>query len=178
VHDVHLRAEQGRLLIACSCPALSLGIDLCKHAWAALLEVDRQDALSDLRSSRGPLVVEPTPAAPRQDEARHQGDEPALETPARRAPSAASEVDEAPRKRSTTPSSAKAPRAPTSSTKDAATRPKDIAKAGAAARPSRPEKTGKSTEDRRATKKPATKASAKSAERAPAKDRKRPAKRR
>ena len=64
MHDVHLRAEQGRLLVACSCPARSFGLDVCKHAWAALLEVDRQDALADLRKSRGPLVVEPAPPPP------------------------------------------------------------------------------------------------------------------
>ncbi len=64
VHDVHLRAEKGKLLVACSCPARSFGIDVCKHAWAALLEVDRQDALADLRKSRGPLVVEPSPPPP------------------------------------------------------------------------------------------------------------------
>jgi len=60
IHDVWLRAERGRLIIACSCPARSLGLDVCKHAWAALLEVDRQVALSDLRAARGALVVEAT----------------------------------------------------------------------------------------------------------------------
>src|SRR4051794_16524420 len=45
VHDVLIRAAEGRLVIACSCPARSLGVDLCKHAWAALLEVDRQNTL-------------------------------------------------------------------------------------------------------------------------------------
>ena len=64
VHDVLLRAEDGRLAIACTCPARSLGIDFCKHAWAALLEVDRADALADLRHGRGPLVLEVAVPAP------------------------------------------------------------------------------------------------------------------
>jgi hypothetical protein len=64
VHDVHLRAERGKLVVACSCPARSFGLDVCKHVWAALLEVDRHDGLADLRGSRGPLVVEPVPPVP------------------------------------------------------------------------------------------------------------------
>lgn len=63
-HDVHLRAEQGRLVVACSCPARSFGLDVCKHVWAALLEVDRHDALGDLRKARGPIVVVPAPPPP------------------------------------------------------------------------------------------------------------------
>lgn len=59
VHDVHLRAEHGRLVVACTCPARSLGLVVCKHVWAALLEIDRHGGLSDLRRTRGPLVVEP-----------------------------------------------------------------------------------------------------------------------
>ncbi len=60
-YEVDLRAEGGRLLIACSCPARSMGIAACKHAWAALLEVDRQGGLEDLRGTRGILRVEPAP---------------------------------------------------------------------------------------------------------------------
>jgi len=63
-HDVHLRAEQGRLVVACSCPARSFGLDVCKHVWAALLEVDRHDALGDLRKARGPITIVPAPPAP------------------------------------------------------------------------------------------------------------------
>ncbi len=65
LHDVLLRVEDGRLVVACTCPARSFGLDVCKHAWAALLEVDRQDGLSALRKTRGPLVVvaAPLPAA-------------------------------------------------------------------------------------------------------------------
>lgn len=62
VYDVHLRAENGRLVIACTCCSHSSGIEVCKHAWASLLEVDRQDALGDLRNARGALVVEPVPS--------------------------------------------------------------------------------------------------------------------
>jgi hypothetical protein len=73
LHDVLLRAVDGRLTIACTCPARSLGVELCEHAWAALLEVDRTDgALADLRVTRGPLVVEAAPvvtAPPRGDRA-------------------------------------------------------------------------------------------------------------
>jgi hypothetical protein len=58
MHDVCLRAERGRLVIACSCPARSLGLDGCKHAWASLLEIDRLAAFQDLRQSPGALVVE------------------------------------------------------------------------------------------------------------------------
>ena len=57
IHDVLLRAEGGRLVVACTCPARSFGLDVCKHAWAALLEVDRLDGLSERRKTRGPLVV-------------------------------------------------------------------------------------------------------------------------
>jgi hypothetical protein len=64
VHDVHLLAERGRLLVACSCPAQSLGVDACKHAWAALLEVDRQDGLKDVRDIKGFLVVEAASVEP------------------------------------------------------------------------------------------------------------------
>jgi hypothetical protein len=63
-HDVLLKAEQGRLSIACTCPARTYGLDFCKHAWAALLEVDRQEGLSDLRRTRGPLAVDAAPPAP------------------------------------------------------------------------------------------------------------------
>lgn len=64
VHDVLLRVEQGRLSIACTCPARTYGLDFCKHSWAALLEVDRRDGLSDLRRTRGPLAVHAAPPAP------------------------------------------------------------------------------------------------------------------
>ena len=64
VHDVHLHAEKGRLLVSCTCPARSFGLDVCKHVWAALLEVDRHDALGDLRTARGLLVVEASPLPP------------------------------------------------------------------------------------------------------------------
>lgn len=63
LHDVLLRVEDGRLVVACTCPARSFGLDVCKHAWAALLEVDRQDGLSALRKTRGPLVVVAAPFA-------------------------------------------------------------------------------------------------------------------
>jgi hypothetical protein len=75
VHDVHLRAERGKLVVACSSPARSFGLEVCKHVWAALLEVDRHDGLADLRGSRGPLVVEPAPAP-----ARPSGEEGTSET--------------------------------------------------------------------------------------------------
>jgi hypothetical protein len=63
-HDVLLRAEDGRLSIGCTCVARTYGLDFCKHAWAALLEVDRQDGLGDLRRTRGPLRVDVAPPAP------------------------------------------------------------------------------------------------------------------
>jgi hypothetical protein len=55
--DVELRIEKGRLLIACTCPARSLGLTGCKHVWAVLLEVDRRGAWTALRTTRKPLVV-------------------------------------------------------------------------------------------------------------------------
>lgn len=65
MHDVELRSDHGRLVIACSCPARSLGLEVCKHAWAALLEVDRQGGLDDLRWTRGALVVDAAPLEPK-----------------------------------------------------------------------------------------------------------------
>lgn len=79
IHDVLLRAEEGRLVVACTCPARSLGIDFCKHAWAALLEIDRQDALAALRCSNGPLQVDiatPPPATKKTSAAREARAEP------------------------------------------------------------------------------------------------------
>jgi uncharacterized Zn finger protein len=58
-NDVRLVLEAGRLLSACSCAARSLGVTVCKHLWAALLEADRAGALSVLRSSRARLAIEP-----------------------------------------------------------------------------------------------------------------------
>jgi uncharacterized Zn finger protein len=60
-YEVDLRAEGGRLLIGCTCPARSMEVAACKHAWAALLEVDRQGGLEDLRGVRGVLPVAPAP---------------------------------------------------------------------------------------------------------------------
>ncbi|MBX3264364.1 MAG: SWIM zinc finger family protein [Labilithrix sp.] len=76
-HDVHLRAEGGRLVVACTCPSRSFGVDACKHAWAALLEVDRRDALADLRGTRGALVVEAAPEQPATDATEHGAAPPA-----------------------------------------------------------------------------------------------------
>lgn len=69
-HEVELRADGGRLLVGCSCPARSMGIAACKHAWAALLEVDRQGGLEDLRGMRGVLPVEPAPEPTEEPEER------------------------------------------------------------------------------------------------------------
>ena len=62
-HDVELRVDRGRLMIACSCPSRSFGLAGCKHAWAALLECDRQNGLADLRRISGNLKVEAMPLA-------------------------------------------------------------------------------------------------------------------
>jgi hypothetical protein len=66
VHDVDLHARGGRLVVGCSCPARSFGQTVCKHVWAALLEVDRQGGLEDLHAVKGMLPVD---AAPSQDTA-------------------------------------------------------------------------------------------------------------
>jgi hypothetical protein len=63
VERVSLRARDGDLLIRCSCPASAVGFVGCKHAWAALLEIDRQRALGVLRGSRAPLRVASLEAA-------------------------------------------------------------------------------------------------------------------
>jgi hypothetical protein len=60
-HDVFLRADAGRLLVACTCPAPDIGEKACKHAWATLLEIDRRGGLEDLRTSTTRLHVVPMP---------------------------------------------------------------------------------------------------------------------
>ena len=57
-HTVDFRVAGGRLLVKCSCPAESMGVLPCKHTWAALLEIDKHGALGDLRTKRGPVVLE------------------------------------------------------------------------------------------------------------------------
>lgn len=56
-HQVVLEDAGGRLLVGCSCPARSSGRAACRHAWAALLEADRQGALGALRHARGVVQV-------------------------------------------------------------------------------------------------------------------------
>lgn len=69
-HDVELRAEHGALLVGCSCPARSLGLEVCKHAWAVLLEVDRQGGLDALRGARDLLRVSASPLETRDEPRR------------------------------------------------------------------------------------------------------------
>lgn len=57
-HTVDFRVAHGKLLVKCSCPAESMGVHPCKHTWAALLEIDKQGGLADLRTKRGSLVIE------------------------------------------------------------------------------------------------------------------------
>jgi hypothetical protein len=57
-HTVDFRISNGKLLVKCSCPAESMGVHPCKHTWAALLEIDKQGGLADLRTKRGALVLE------------------------------------------------------------------------------------------------------------------------
>jgi hypothetical protein len=64
--NVVLQEERGRLLVSCTCPARTFERPGCKHAWAALLEIDRRGALPNLRSTRAPLPVsflEPPPGS-------------------------------------------------------------------------------------------------------------------
>lgn len=68
-HDVDLRVDEGRLLVRCSCPAQSYGLEVCKHTWAALLEVDRRGGLEDLRGVPGTLKIAAAPPAPSPDAA-------------------------------------------------------------------------------------------------------------
>ncbi|MBX3229931.1 MAG: SWIM zinc finger family protein [Labilithrix sp.] len=72
--EVDLTVDRGRLLIKCTCPSESMTPDPCRHAWAALLEIDRQGLLDDLREKRGPARVdttrdEPAPARPAKKKA-------------------------------------------------------------------------------------------------------------
>lgn len=60
-HTVELRVDHGKLLVRCTCPAESMGVQACKHVWAALLEVDRQGGLADLRTRRSPVALELEP---------------------------------------------------------------------------------------------------------------------
>ena len=55
--DVVVHDEKGRLLVSCTCPARTFEVPGCKHAWAALLEIDHRGALPNLRGSRAPLLV-------------------------------------------------------------------------------------------------------------------------
>lgn len=57
-HTVDFRVVNGKLFVKCSCPAESMGVRACKHTWAALLEIDKQGALGELRTKRGPVVLE------------------------------------------------------------------------------------------------------------------------
>lgn len=57
-HTVDLRVANGKLLVKCSCPAESMGVHPCQHAWAALLEIDKQGGLAELRTKRGPMALE------------------------------------------------------------------------------------------------------------------------
>lgn len=64
VAEVKIVYEAGRLHTSCTCVAKSLGLDVCKHLWAALLEADRSGALGGLRSSRAPLAITPLVTEP------------------------------------------------------------------------------------------------------------------
>lgn len=55
--DVILREEKGTLFVHCTCPARTFELPGCKHAWAALLEVDHRGALASLRTTRAPIRV-------------------------------------------------------------------------------------------------------------------------
>jgi hypothetical protein len=129
VHDVLLRAEHGRLSIGCTCPARSLGLDFCKHAWAALLEVDRQDMLSDLRTTRGPLVVEASPTRPEPPSGTHDAPPDA--------PRSSKQVS-APRRKAKTAPPAKTDIAPTSEKRKPARRSKEPPAPAKAKKPAKP----------------------------------------
>jgi hypothetical protein len=61
------RVKDGDIFVSCTCTP---GLDLvgCRHAWGAILEIDRQGALASLRAGRGPLhiarLAEPPPDPP------------------------------------------------------------------------------------------------------------------
>ena len=54
---VTLRASGGLLASACSCAVKVLGPAVCRHVWAALLEVDRRGALESLRSTHRSVAL-------------------------------------------------------------------------------------------------------------------------
>jgi hypothetical protein len=63
-HTVELKISRGKLLWSCSCPAESMGKPVCQHTWAALLEVDKQGALAELRNTRTHMPLERASAVP------------------------------------------------------------------------------------------------------------------
>jgi hypothetical protein len=63
-HTVELKIARGKLLWSCSCPAESMGKPVCQHTWAALLEVDKQGALAELRNARTHMPLERASSSP------------------------------------------------------------------------------------------------------------------
>jgi hypothetical protein len=57
IQHVRLRVEAGCVAAACTCAAKLLDPPTCRHVWATLLEVDRQGALSSLRTTQRPLAI-------------------------------------------------------------------------------------------------------------------------
>lgn len=85
---VTLRENTGALLAGCTCPARSLGLDVCKHQWATLLEADRLGGLSGLRTAVTKLDVRPLDVAPEKGAAPPEtGAAPARNVEATKAPS-------------------------------------------------------------------------------------------
>jgi hypothetical protein len=103
VHEVVLRAEGGQLMIACSCPARSLDVVGCQHAWAALLEVDKRGGLEALRTTRGPIEIVAAGLAPERETTKKTQKTKAPATPevtraSRRSPRATAAPPTPPRK--------------------------------------------------------------------------------
>lgn len=60
VRLVNLRAADGRLAIRCACAPENMKDPAgCKHAWAAMLEIDRRGTLDGLRAMPGPIALVP-----------------------------------------------------------------------------------------------------------------------
>lgn len=73
-YEIALTAVEKKLLIDCQCPARSLGLDVCKHAWAALLEIDRRGGLEDLKDVGSALIVEMHSTSPKVTSASSPGE--------------------------------------------------------------------------------------------------------
>lgn len=58
-HRVQVEASRGSVGVRCSCAPDSLDMTTCKHVWATLLAIDRDDVLGAMRETPASLKVVP-----------------------------------------------------------------------------------------------------------------------